>query len=94
MAYAPKSLLPLAESKALEGVRGSTYWCMLAILCSLFFHSFFLILPFFSFHFLSQFLLICCDSLLEITIAVFLLLCTAKVLYIMPTVTRFYHFRL
>ena len=94
MAYAPKSLLPLAESRALEGVRGSTYWCMLAILCSLFFHSFFLILPFFSFHFLSQFLLICCDSLLEITIAVFLLLCTAKVPYIVPVVIGFYYFSL
>ena len=36
-----------------------------------FFHSFFLILPFFSFRFLSQCLIICCDSLLEVTIIVF-----------------------
>ena len=94
MAYAPKSLLLLAKSRALEGESGSTYWCMLVILCFLFFHSFFLILPFFSFRFLFQCLLICCDSFLEVTITVFPLLCTAKVLYIMPAVTEFYHFSL
>ena len=60
MACAQSNLLPLVESRALEGERGSTYWCMPAILCSLFL--FFLILSFFSFRFLSQCFLLCCYS--------------------------------
>ena len=61
----------LIESRALEGERRSTYWCMLAVLYSL------SILPSFSFLFFFLFLLnvylFCCDSLLEV--AVFTVFC-------------------
>ena len=48
------NLLPLIESKTIEGERKSTYWCMLAVLNSLFFlfHSF-LLLSFLLFCFTS-----------------------------------------
>ena len=55
------------------------------------FYPFFLILPFFSFHFLFSICLFCCDFLPEITITPLFSLCVARVLYIMPTVTGFYH---
>ena len=54
--------LSLIESRASEGERGPTYWCMPAILISLFFLCF-------SF-FLSWCSLLCYDFLLEITIIV------------------------
>ena len=95
MACAQKNPLPLIGSKDLEGERGSTYWCMLVILCSLF--SFVISNSSFLFPlFLSHFLLQCCDSLLEVTITAIVIppLCTARVLYIMPVVTGFYYFSL
>ena len=96
MTYSPKSLLLLAKSRALEGERRSTYWCMPATLF-LCFLLLFLILLFFSFFlFFSQCLLLCCDSLLEVTITVIVIpiLCMARVLYIMLAVTGFYYFSL
>ena len=96
MACAQKNHLPLIKSRALEGEKGSTYWCMPVILF-LCFLSLFLILLFFSFFlFFSQCLLLCCDSLLEVTITVIVIpiLCMARVLYIMLVVTGFYYFSL
>ena len=59
----------LIESRALEGERRSTYWCMLAVLYSI------SILPSFSFLFFFLFLLsvylFCCDSLPEVAVIVF-----------------------
>ena len=84
----------LIESRALEGERRSTYWCMLAVLYSLFsILSFFFFLPF-----LSRCLLIllwfsprgCYYNALWL----FPLLCSARPLLIVPAVTGFYHFNL
>ena len=59
----------MIESRALEGERRSTYWCMPVVLYS------FSILPSFSFLFFFLFLLsvylFCCDSLLEVAVTVF-----------------------
>jgi len=49
-------LLPLIESKAIEGERKSTYWCMSAVLNSLFFFSspsYFIVFFLFLFYFFS-----------------------------------------
>ena len=96
----PKRMLCFWERAGpLKGERRSTYWCMPTILYSsfsiLFNPSF---LSFFSSF--SPCLLICYDSLLEVTIPVFLIvieilsLCTVRVLYIVPVVTRLYYFSL
>ena len=80
----------------MEGERGSTYWCMPAIL-SLYFLSLFSNFPLlFLFLFFSQYSFLCGDFLLEvpITVIVIPLLCTARVLYIMLAVTDFYYFSL
>ena len=58
--YPMRIILFLIESKALKGERRPTYWCMFAILSSLFFLCFSL--------FFSLCLLLCYDFLLEITI--------------------------
>ena len=52
--YPNTDVLPFIESKTIEGERKSTYWCMLAVLNSLFFlfHSF-LLLSFLLFCFTS-----------------------------------------
>ena len=49
---------------------------------------------FYFFFFFSQCLLLSCDSLLKVTITVIILplLCTTRVLYIIPAVTDFYYF--
>ena len=47
--YPNTGLLPFIESKAIEGERGSTYWCMSTVLNSLFFFSSRYFLLFFSF---------------------------------------------
>ena len=57
----------LIESRALKGEGRLTYWCMLAILYSLF-----SILPSFSSFSFSVFSYFCCDTFLEIAIIVFL----------------------
>ena len=80
----------------MEGERGSTYWCMPAIL-PLYFLSLFSNFPFlFLFLFFSQYSFLCGDFLLEvpITVIVIPLLCTTKVLYIMLAVIGFYYFSL
>ena len=73
MACAQKNPQLLAESKTVRGRERTTYWCMLAILYFPFsiLSSFFL--SFFSLPFLSQCLLVCCDSLLEVAITVFVI---------------------
>ena len=52
----------------------------------------FLILSLFFSFFLNTSMQWCCDSLLVVTIAVMMILCTARVFYIQPTVIGFYHF--
>ena len=74
--------LSFIESRALEGERKPTYWCMPAILSSLFFLS----------SFLSAHSYVMIFSL-EITITL-LLLCMVRVFYIVSAVTRFYYFSL
>ena len=54
--------------RPLEGERGSTYWCMPAILCSLFFILSFQFFLSFLFVFFLSICLFCCDYLPEITI--------------------------
>ena len=71
----PKRMLCFWERAGpLKGERRSTYWCMPTILYSsfsiLFNPSFF---SFFSLPFLSQCLLICCNSLLKVAITVFVI---------------------
>ena len=58
----------LIESRALEGERRSTYWCMLAVLYFLSFLVFSFFLFFFLF-FLGVYLF-CCNSLIEVAIIV------------------------
>ena len=96
MVYAQKNPLLLAESRTFRG-RGGINLLVHA------FHSIslfsFLIsnFPFlFLFLFFSQYLFPSCDFLLDVTIIVILipLLCTARVLYIIPAVTGFYYFSL
>ena len=91
----PKRILGFCQRAGLlEGERGSTYWCMPAIL-SLYFLSLLLIFPFlFLFLFFSPYLFPCCDFLLEVTITMIVipLLCMAKVLYIVSVVIDFYYF--
>ena len=99
----PKWLVPKRifcfwqRTRPLEGERGSTYWCMSAILCSPFFILSFQFFLSFLFIFFLSICLFCCDYLLEITTTLsppLPLLCMARVLYIMPVVTSFYHFSL
>ena len=94
MVYAQKNPLLLAESRTFRG-RGGINLLVHA------FHSIslfsFLIsnFPFlFLFLFFSQYSFLCGDFLLEvpITVIVIPLLCTARVLYIMPAVIDFYYF--
>ena len=54
--------------RPLEGERGSTYWCMPAILCSPFFILSFQFFLSFLFVFFLSICLFCCDYLPEITI--------------------------
>ena len=96
MAYAQKSLLLLVESSTFRGRKGINLLMHAYHSISLFS---FLISNFsflFLFLFFSQYLFPCCDFLLEVTITVILipLLCMARVLYIVPTVTDFYYFSL
>ena len=95
MACANNNPLPSIESRAFRGREGINLLVhayhsisLLSFVISSF--------PFlFLFLFFSQCLLLCCDFLLEVTITVIVLiplLCTAKVLYIMPTMTGFYYF--
>ena len=82
----------------LEGKRGQPVGACLPFYTPCFL--FFLVFPFFLFSslpFLSQCLLIYCDSLLDVAITVFVMLlslCTVKVLYIVPVVIGFYNFSL
>ena len=74
--------LPLVESRVFEGKRRLTYWCMFAILYSLFFSCYFWP-PFFSLFFSVPFLVLTSELwfCLEITVTVLLfgsLQCTAK----------------
>ena len=93
-----KDPLSLVESKALEGERAQPNGACLPLYTP--YSLFFLVFPFFLFSsFPFQCLLICCDSLLEVAITVFVIvmvillsLCTVRVLYIVPAVTRFYYF--
>ena len=64
----PKESFSFDREQGFRGREGSTYWCMPAVLCSLFS---FVISNSFSFSlFFSQCLLLCCDSLVEVIITV------------------------
>ena len=93
MAYAQKNHLPLIEGMAF---REREVINLLVHAChSISLFSFVISNVSFLFLFFSQCLLLCCDSLLEVTITVIvplLLLGTARVLYIAPAVTSFYYF--
>ena len=93
MAYAQKNHLPLIEGMAF---REREVINLLVHAChSISLFSFVISNVSFLFLFFSQCLLLCCDSLLEVTITVIvplLLLGTARVLYITPAVTSFYYF--
>ena len=94
MAYAKNNHLPLIESRVFGGreeINLLVHVCHSISLFSFVISNFSFL---FLFLFFSQCLLLCCDSLLEVTIIVILipLLCTTRVLYIMPVVTGFYYF--
>ena len=93
MAYAQKNHLPLIEGMAF---REREVINLLVHAChSISLFSFVISNVSFLFLFFSQCLLLCCDSLLEVTITVIvplLLLGTTRVLYIAPAVTSFYYF--
>ena len=95
----PKRILCFWQRAGLlEGERGSTYWCKPAQKNSISLFSFLISNCHFLFLFLffSQYLFLCCDFLLDVTITVILpsLLCMARVSYIMLFVTGFYYFSL
>ena len=95
MACAQNNPLPLIESRAFRGKEGINllvHACHSISLLSFVISNFSFL---FLFLFFPQCLLLCCDSLLEVTITVIILiplLCMARVLYIMPVVTSFYYF--
>ena len=77
--------LSFIESRALEGERKPTYWCMPAILSSLFFLSSFLSAHSYVMIFFLK---------ITITLLLLLLLCMVRVFYIVSTMTGFYYFSL
>ena len=102
MAYAQTNPLSLTEGRLLEGEKGLAYWCMPTFLHSLFlllilffFLHFvtFILSPFFlSFLVLTRVVLWwrwCCNSLMVVATVVMMILCTARALYILPTMTFF-----
>ena len=97
MAYAQKNHLPLIEGMAFrerEVINLLVHACHSISLFSFVISN---VSFLFLFLFFSQCLLLCCDSLLEVTITVIvplLLLGTARVLYIMHAMTGFYYFSL
>ena len=92
------NLFSFIESKAIKGEKKSTYWCMPAILNSLFFFStpsYFLVLFLFCFtSFPSQCLLLGYVFSLETSITLFtpLFLVHSKGSFIEPAVTGIYYF--
>ena len=96
MACVQKNPLLLAKSRTFrvrEGINLLVHACHFISLFSFLISNF----PFlFLFLFFSHYLFPCCDFLLEVTITVIVipLLCTARVLYIVPAMISFYYFSL
>src|SRR6266702_2536912 len=101
MACAQTSSLSSTEGRFLKGEKGLAYWCMFAILHSLFlFFLFSLRFCYFDSFPLFSFFLTACSRGVMVMMLRFsfrgyfccdsLLLCTTRTLYILPTVTGFY----